>query len=197
MDEKWFKERMAEKGVSQRKLAEMCGKDAAQINRILSGKTAINNTRDNKTCKAFAEALGVPLFEVYRRAGIIDASVAPATKAKVLGYVEPDSTVVDDNAGLEIEAPVEMSEDTRALICRFADSTLDMHEGWRFFYERCAVVLADALGRLSVIEKDGGKIVGFLRRGYVSGSYNIKALDNSVSENQQIVSASPILWIHS
>lgn len=83
MDEKWFKNRQREVGVTADDIAKKMGRARSGVSQIYSGDRRMST----EWAKAFAEVLQVPLQEVLKRAGVVDEAGAQTLAP---GFAESD-----------------------------------------------------------------------------------------------------------
>lgn len=84
MDEKWFKRRQKERGITAEDIAQKLGRARSNVSHILNGHQRMNL----EWAKAFAEALDVPLATVLEKAGITEA---PVVQQLTPGFAESDA----------------------------------------------------------------------------------------------------------
>lgn len=91
LNRKWFTDRLAQQGKSQRGLARFMDIDPSAITHILSGKRKLQLTE----AEQFASFLGVPVDEVLTQAGIKlkSRSKAEAAGGTVIIMVDPGQRV--------------------------------------------------------------------------------------------------------
>lgn len=154
MDTKWFRDRLADRQMSQRALARAMGLDAAAVSLMLRGK------REMKLNEAaeIARLLGVGADDVLQAAGVRISS--GGEQIPIIGWVDgvgeahwhADGSVPHPGAGL----PAAIN----AVVCRTAGSALAHMDGWVLFSQAAAPagVMAEAVGRLSFCRLRGGVI---------------------------------------
>jgi SOS-response transcriptional repressor LexA len=84
MDEKWFRDRKRQLGVTDIDIAQRMGRSRSAIPKIASGQQKMSI----EWAQAFADVLQVPVSEILQRAGVITASVA---KTVIPGMSEGDA----------------------------------------------------------------------------------------------------------
>ena len=84
MEDKWFKQKQREAGVTADVIAEALGRDRSLVSRIYVGRQVMTFEQ----AKVFSEILKVPLNDVLVRAGIADAGTASELKP---GFSESDA----------------------------------------------------------------------------------------------------------
>lgn len=86
MDDRWFKARQRELGVTADMIADARGRDRSVISKIYSGKQRMTL----EWAQAFADVLNVPVTEVLERAGVVDAQRSQAMRP---GFAESDAAL--------------------------------------------------------------------------------------------------------
>jgi transcriptional regulator with XRE-family HTH domain len=167
-DTTWFTETLASKKLSQRGLAKLLGCDPSSVNRLVHGQRAMRLEEAEK----LAPLLGVPTYEVIKRAGVKLADQSGVTTTHL-----PRSAV--------------------AVQYRTAMTSLDAIDGWTVYVEPPINGRVDqALGRLALVTLDSGiTIVGFLRRGYQPGTYNVTNFVPPLLENVGVRWATAVLLL--
>lgn len=186
----FFQGAIAEKGTTQRRLAMDMGLDPSALSLVFSGR------RQMKLLEAasISRLLGIPLSEVLCNAGI-DPPKANAVPLR--GFVDNHGEVhmLDKPEGI-VDCPVEMPEGALAIQCRTAMSGLEFMDGWLLFLPPPAsngsAVAPDAVGRLCIVKKESGlTLLGYLKRGYQAGKFNVHVGD-AVASNVKVEWAVPI-----
>jgi transcriptional regulator with XRE-family HTH domain len=154
MDTKWFRDRLADRQMSQRALARAMGLDAAAVSLMLRGRREMKLTE----AAEIARLLGVPADEVLQAAGVRIESGGQAVP--IVGFVdgageahwEQDGSVLHPGGGL----PASIS----AVVCRTAGGPLAHMDGWVLFGQADAPrgVQAEAVGRMSFCRLRDGVI---------------------------------------
>ncbi|MEM9579082.1 MAG: helix-turn-helix transcriptional regulator [Pseudomonadota bacterium] len=73
MDDKWFKSKQKLAGVTAEDIAKIIGRDRSVVSHIYNRRQKMSP----EWAQAFAQALEVPIEEVYERAGILPKDLAP------------------------------------------------------------------------------------------------------------------------
>lgn len=92
MDDKWFKQKQKQAGVTAEDIARKMGRDRTAVSHIYTGKRRMSLD----WAKVFAEVLGVRLDEVLQHAGVLhdeDVALAPT------GFGEADATLWSGRGG--------------------------------------------------------------------------------------------------
>jgi len=84
MDDKWFKQRQKEVGVTAEDIARAMGRTRANVSHILSGRQRMSLD----WARAFSEVLQVPIATILEKAGVAD----PVTAQQIVpGFAESDA----------------------------------------------------------------------------------------------------------
>lgn len=192
VDRDWFRERLEDIQMSQRKLAKHLEIDPAAVTLMLRGERRITTAEAQQIAGLFA----VPVTEILRRAGVDvrdDVRMVPLS-----GYLTPDASIVQVEIEDEpdfIEAPADVPGGSYAVQVRDHASP---HDGW------VMIISGDKVDPERVIDRacacsviDGRLVTGVIKKGYKRGTYNlvITATKPQILENASIEWASPILWI--
>lgn len=170
VDTDWFRDRLAEKKMSQRGLARAMGLDAAAVSLMLRGK------RDMKMPEAaqVARLLGVPAEEVMAAAGVrIDSRGEMIPLVAIIdgsgeAHWQPDGQVPHPGAGL----PAEL----HAGQCRTTGTDLEHMDGWVLFSNASPTkgVPTESVGRLSYCKiKNGVIYLAAPHRSYQRGRWDL------------------------
>lgn len=168
IDAQWFKERLAERQMSQRQLAKKLGIDQSAISLTLAGKRRMQF----KEAAEIARLIGSPVSEVLRHAGVPveeGQQTVPFT-----GFLDGTGEIhCFEPEGLDrIRTPHPMPEGSAVIQCRTSDSALSFMDGWLLFRNPPNEV--PVLDQFSVIRiKNGIRTAGIVRRGYRTGRWNI------------------------
>lgn len=188
---KWFRDRLAERAISVRKLAKLLDLDPSAASLTLRGMRKMTLKEANH----IATLLGVSVTEVIRQAGI--AVAEDVQGVKLLGTVDAKSMVqkLKDSAVKLVSAPSDVPHDGFVLQVRAAQSRED---GWLLIVGAAVGEPDVMVDRLCVVTlKDSKRVVGVLRRGYEPETFNVVPyIDHqAVMEDQAVEAASPVLWI--
>jgi transcriptional regulator with XRE-family HTH domain len=195
IDTTWFRNRIAERHMSQRGLAKKLGLDPAAVSLMFRGKRRMQMHE----AADVARLLGVPLNDVLDHAGIR----APMSRAEYSDLSVPLVYWMDGQGELHTIEPGERVEVTAALHdsvvacqCRTAMSPLEHMDRWLMFFPAPSQggVQADAVGRYSVMRLQGGVMTaGYLRPGYKPGTYAVHGPINLI--DAQVDWAAPVVLI--
>ena len=192
MNTRWFKERLADKHLTQRKLAKELELDPAAVSLLLRGQRRMQMDE----APAIAQLLGVPLAEVLTAAGI-DADAGAKGSVPVIGWADDAGEVhmKRPEGPRKVAAPLGMPE--AAVAIRY--QTRGPTDGWVAFYVPTAEVASDAIGQVCVVKlatKEGGVFVRAVKKGYGRGLFNLVGLqpDQGQLDGVQLAWAAPVLW---
>ncbi len=171
VDTKWFRDRLADRGMSQRGLARLLGLDAAAVSLMLRGKREMKLTEAAEV----ARLLGVPADDVIAAAGVrIDSG---GELVPVVAYVDGEGEMHWSPEGDRVPHPgAGLPGSISGVQCRTAGSPLAHMDGWMLF--GCADapqgVQADAIGRLSFCRlRDGVIYIAVPSRSYRRGRWDL------------------------
>lgn len=188
----WFRDKLAEKELSQRGLAKLMGLDSAAVSLMLRGK------REMRIAEAamMASILGVSTEEVIQHVGPAKDSPSPVP---IIGTVNGGGKIRWADALGEVPRPVgDLPLKCAAIQCRTAGTALDYMDRWMLFIPQphdTGDVRPECVDRLSIVRPAGGdSILAQVRRGYAPGRWN---LNGPVvrAEETEIEYAAPILLI--
>lgn len=191
VDKAWFREKLAEKGKTQRALARYMELDPSGVSLLLDGERRMQLDYAEK----IARFLGEPAAEVVRRSGLDierrSAGGQADKRIQITGYV--------DGAG-EIHLTKPTGSTTAIPATTPADAVAVRMEGGfapgaAIVYVPAAEISVEAIGRLSVIEIKGGtKYLGVPTTSHERGRFNV-SLPKSNMNDIEMKSATPVLWL--
>lgn len=193
VDKRWFVQRIADKQLSQRKIAGILKLPPSAVSLTLASK------RDMAMSEAvqWARILGVPLDEVLRRAGV-EPPKEGGTTVPIVGWVDESGEIHMEKVQGPKTAPrpVEVPQDAVAL--RIQDG--GPMDGWLAYFVPGDHLEPDAVGRWSVSKvTNGPQYLRVLQRGYESGKWSLQpmrpAVDVKKIENVKVDWACPVFWI--
>ena len=186
----WFRDRMSELALDQKDAEKVFGTYRAMIWRMVTGQRP---PRPEEII-IWAKFLRVPVLECMRRFGYD----VPVPSVSVIGAIKSNGRVsVFPPAAIEqIEAPVDASENMRALIVEAPQTGLQLFDGTYLYYEPSKVVNPAAYGKLAVLE------IGDISAPVIGVLYRISARSKKVEvyggrerfDTEQLISAAPVLW---
>ena len=192
VDTKWFRDRLADRQMSQRGLARQLGLDPAAVSLTLRGK------REMKIAEAAAIArlLGVPADEVMTHAGVLITS--RGQQVPICSTMDATNEVHPEPTGMTVPHPGgDLPDDLTAIQCRTAGTDLDHMDGWVLFTSSRmdGSVQAEAVGRLSVIRLKNGVItIAKLARGLNRNRWNLISPVGTMRD-VQVEWAKPVLLV--
>lgn len=191
MNTEWFRQVLASKKLSQRRLAALMELDPAAISLMLRGQRRMTNEEAHQ----MSIILGVKTTEVLRQAGIQVSD--DVRHVKVTGYIDADAvvTLFPKRTHDKVVGPADCPEGTYALQMRTPGNQKD---GWMYFVSPSEDDPRAHLGQLCCVAlENGDHLVAFVQRGYRSGTFNL--LQSGTAEALRtdcvVVWASRILWI--
>lgn len=190
MNTEWFKQRLADRKLSQRKLAKLMGLDPAAVSLTLRGQRRMTN----EEAHFIASTVGVPVTEVLRQAGIevLDdvrsVPISAAVNEKSIVTLFPEKT--HDR----VHGPADCPAGTYAVQVRAPTAPQD---GWLLFVSPVQQDPAELMDRICLVTiKTGTQHIAVLRRGYRTGAFNLITYpERDLKIDQDVAWASHILWI--
>lgn len=190
MNTEWFRQLLAAKKLSQRKLAKLLDLDPAAVSLMLRGQRRMTNAEAHQ----MSIILGVAITEVLRQAGI--EVIDDVRRVKVTGYIDKGGSVTlfPKRTHDKVIGPADCPEGTYALQMRNPQTPKD---GWMYFVSPSEDDPRAHLGVLCCVALDNGEhMVAFVQRGYRSGTYNlVRCTGEMVRADANVVWASRVLWI--
>lgn len=195
VNEKWFRDRITDKGTSARQIAHKMGLDPAAMSLMLRGKRGMSPQEGAD----LAQILGVTYEEVLRHAGI----AIPTENKKmvpVVGVVDDSGVVSSTVSGpRRIERTIGTRDDMAALRIQVPNDPTD---GWTAFYVPSSRLEPDAVGRVAVVQargKGASRYLGVLQKGYERDKWTVVPLrvgdPGARIEGLTVDWATPVLWI--
>ena len=191
MNTEWFRQRLADRKLSQRQLAKLMGLDPAAVSLTLRGQRKMTN----EEAHFIASTIGVPVTEVLRQAGI--EVLDDVRSVPVTGYIGDSSvvTLFPRRTADKVIGPADCPAGTYALQMRIPNNPKD---GWMYFISPAEEDPRACVGQVCVIALDNGEhILASLQRGYRSGTFNLIRCSNGTALRTDVTVAwaSHILWI--
>jgi transcriptional regulator with XRE-family HTH domain len=186
IDTKWFQNRVRDAEMSQARLAALLDIDKSALSLMLHGKREMKMTEATR----LAEILALPLDQVLAHAGV-EVRKGPAS-LPLAGIVDANNEIRPRKGG-RVDSHDALPRECVAVRCEDRASTMDH---WTFYYVPRASVTSEAIERLSVCQlASDAQRLAIPSRGFEAGTYNLRAVNGVVLENQRLVAASPVLWI--
>jgi len=189
IDTRWFRDRLADRQMSQRELARKMGLDHASISGLIRGKRPMRMNEAG----TIARLLGVPVSQVLEHAGL---QLHKQCACAVVGWIDGTGEAHLDWHNSSDTVPCLVGCPANCLAIRFqtAATPLDHMDGWLIHFQQPQDgVPADAVGRLCLVKlREGMKVVASVRRGYLPGRWNLIRLAGGALENADLQWATPI-----
>jgi transcriptional regulator with XRE-family HTH domain len=195
IDTRWFQNLIADRRLSQRRLAKQLGLDPAAVSLMFRGKRRMQMHE----AADVARLLGVSMDEVLAHAGIRP----PRTESEfheltipLVYWMDGSGEMHAMDPGERIEIKTVLPEDVVACQCRTAMSSIEHMDRWVLFFrapQRRGVQDA-AVGRYSVMRLRGGVMTaGYLRPGYRRDTYAVHGPMNLM--DAEVEWAAPVVLI--
>lgn len=187
---KWFRERLAERDMSIRRLAKHLELDPSAVSLMLRGMRTMTADEANR----ISGLLTIPVTEVLAQAGIPieeDArSMAVRASIDARSVLHP----ITAKSARRVTAPRDVPAAGLAMQVRAAEL---LQDGWVLFAGAFDARVQAMIDRLAVLELRGaGRVVGTVKRGYSDERFNIVPwLGGPSVEDAEALSAAPVLWI--
>lgn len=190
MNTQWFRGLIADKKLSQRKLAAMMDLDPAAVSLMLRGQRGMSPEEAHR----MSQILGVTTTEVLRQAGV--AVTDDVRTVSISAWVNEGGvvTLLPDKTHDKVIGPADCPAGTFAVQVR-APSTVQ--DGWLAYVSPSEVDPPIHLEKLCLVASTMGALsLAILKRGYRNGTYNLIAWPSFVPCNDAMVAwCSPVLWI--
>lgn len=190
MNTEWFRQRLADRKLSQRQLAKHMGLDPAAVSLMLRGQRKMTT----EEAHFIASTVGVPVTEVLRQAGIevLDDVRAVPISAAVDG--RSAVTLFPEKTHDRVHGPADCPAGTYAVQCRAPAAVQD---GWLLFVSPAKQEPSELLGQISLVTlKNGTQCIASINRGYRFGAFNLITWPTGEQKaDSDVAWASHILWI--
>lgn len=188
---RWFRDKLEDKNLSQRKLAKQIGIDPSAVSLMLRGLREISIDE----AVEMARILGIPKDEVLAQIGVDLSHDKGGAQVDVVGWIGRDGHVTMGRAlgPKYVIAPPNVPTGTVAL----RDQSETTWDGWVSYYKPVGYVMPEAIGRLCVVELavTNETLLRVIKHGFSPGTFRLLGVNGSQSEAGQVQSASPILWV--
>jgi transcriptional regulator with XRE-family HTH domain len=191
IDPDWFRQKLKERELSQRGLARLMGMDAGAVSLTLNGKRKMTL----EEAAQIAVLLDATTQEVLKAAGV---DVRSKDKVKVVGFMKGGGEVISQAKGLHetTEGHSTLPPDTIAIQCRTHGSAVEHMDGWMIFISGSHVQPTTVIGMTALVAvKGNGQLIGYVKRGYTKGAYNVAGLCGEIHSNVELAWAAPVVWI--
>jgi transcriptional regulator with XRE-family HTH domain len=186
----WFRDRMADKKISQRRLAMMMNIDPAAASMMFRAKRRMSPYEAHQV----SQILGVPLNEVLRHAGI-DVT-EDVRKVPITSFMDADGAIhlMPSRTHDTVLAPADCPVGTYAVQVRSPASLLD---SWLLFISPVHEETDKHVNSLCVTATDDGRhLMAVVRRGYRGNTFNLVLWPSmNVSSDVKVAWTSQVLWI--
>lgn len=188
----WFKDRLAEKKLSQRGLAKLLGVDAAAVSLMLRGLREMKIDE----AKQIAVILGVSVEEVLAH---VSMPITPrAQPVPIIGIVNGSSHVeFGEDLGYVPRPAGSLPLNVAVIQIRSDSGPLAFMNRWLLFvpYPIPEGVAAECIDRLSIVCAPGGECnLALVKRGYAPGKWDLSGPAVTAKETD-LRSAAPVLLI--
>lgn len=186
----WFKDRLAERDMSLRRLAKLMKLDPSAVSLMLRGMRQMSAEEANK----ISGLLTIPVTEVLAQAGLNIEDDARQLQIKATIDSRGSLTSITAKNPRRMAAPRDVPANGIAAQVRAPEL---LQDGWVVFagaYDSRVDALID---RLCIVDLRGdGHRVGTLKRGYEDDRFNVVPfIGAGVYENVVVKAAAPVLWI--
>lgn len=205
---KWFKDQIARRNTSQRKIAIKLGLNQAVISHMFAGRRKMGLEEATK----WAEILDVRLDEVIANAGIdLPPQILVNTRRgggprlrdqtiEITGWIDNELTVHLGRPKGSLTAPNPTGQlNVAALRCQTTGGSFSGMDGAILYYTPPLDKFdPDILTRLCIVKiKSKDKLLlRTVNRGYVSGRYNLSLMSGEAKEEDvSVVCAVPVIWM--
>ncbi len=190
IDTTWFRDRLAERKLSMRRLATHLEIDPSAVSLMLRGLRKMSAEEAN----LISGLLTIPVTEVLARAGI---PIEEDTRSfPIRGYLDIDG-VVHELKGTHLRhftAPRDVPLGALVLQVR---APAVQQDGWIMVAGQFDARVQAMIDRLVVLEIAGGaRRCGYVKRGYDPGRVTVIPFPSGTAvEDVSAVAAAPVLWI--
>ena len=190
IDTQWFKGKLQDKALSQRKLAKMLEMDPAALSLMLRGKRQMTNHEAYQ----LSTLLGVSVNEVLRHAGIeVQEDVRQCPIAAFVNE-RGQVTLMPPGTHDTVLGPADCPVGTYAVQMRSHSSITD---GWLLYVNPAQLPAPLNIDQLCMTAvADGRQLLGIIRRGYRRETHNLVLWPSMETiDDASIVWSSTVLWI--
>jgi len=187
---KWFRERLAERDMSMRRLAKLLKLDPSAVSLMLRGKRVMTASEATR----ISGLLTIPVTEVLAQAGV--PIEEDARQMPVKAYCDARGALhpVTAKNPRRVGAPRDVPGAGLAVQVRAPELVTD---GWVLFTGAFDPRPETMIDRLCVVDlKGSGHVVGTIKRGYDEDRFNLVPFTGATAvENITAKAAAPVLWI--
>lgn len=187
---RWFQDQLADRHLSQRKLAKMMDLDPSAVSLMLRGMRVISADE----AAELARILGVPLQDVLAQIGVDLPRETGLDTVKIVGHVDMDGIIHAKHPGGPREAPKPPGTPDATVAVRYMSD--DYRDGMLLYFTPVDYVMPEAIGRMSVVElPDGRQAVRVIKHGYEPGQFRLAGPVSGEMTMARVVSASLVTWM--
>lgn len=188
---KWFRQRLAERDLSLRRLAKLLEVDPSAVSLMLRGKRKMTAEEANR----ISGLLTIPVTEILAQAGIPIEEDARSFPVKAWVDARGALHTVAAKSARRVTAPRDVPAGA-GLAIQIRASEL-VSDGWLLFTGAFDPTVEAFIDRLCVADLEGsGHMVGTLKRGYDPEKFNLVPFTGATTINNVAVkAAAPVLWI--
>lgn len=186
----WFKDRLAERDMSMRRLAKLLELDPSAVSLMLRGRRVMTADEANR----ISGLLTIPVTEVLAQAGIPIEEDRRQLQIKATIDARGVLTPVTAKTPRRIAAPHDVPANGLAAQVRASELVQD---GWVLFAGAFDPRVHSLLDRLCIVDIRGdGHRVGTVKRGYEEDRFNVVPfVGKGTIDNVVVKAAAPVLWI--
>lgn len=187
IDHEWFTTRLADRGLSQRRLAKLMGIDPSAVSLMLRGMRRMTVDK----AAQIAVLLQSTTTDVMEAAGV---PITGGDRVPITGILLSDGHVEQVAEGLHdnVEAPPGLPVGAAAIQAR----TSSLEDGWLYFVSAEHGKPDAAVGQLALVAiRDNGLRLAHVRRGYRRGAFNLVDTAGRAFQSVELAWASPVFWI--
>ncbi len=195
---KWFKDKFTDLGLSQAGFAKMLEMDPSNLSLLLHGKRRMRVAQASE----IARLLGVPISDVIRNAGGLNAKLGRNARIRTLplvGWADVKGVVTLDWTAREsfVDFDADLPPTTAAIQWRTAGTAGELWDGWTLAILPPRGPDEKAmLDHYCVVAIRGGEtLLRRVRRGYKPGRYTLAGAAGQTVQDADIMWFSPVLLI--
>lgn len=190
VNKRFFEDLLKDRRLSLRSVARQMDILPSQLSLTLSGKRRMQIAEAVK----LGQILGAPMAEVMIAAGIEEAKT-DRRRCNVIGHLLGSGQVemVEKGAVERVMVPDGLPGEVCAIQARTIDSPFSYMDGWLYFVLAEKQEPSELIGCFTLAKlEDGPLVMGTLRRGYSTGTYNIHSGPQNLT-SQRIEWASKVV----
>lgn len=171
VNKRFFDDLMSDKRLSLRSIAKQMDMLPSQLSLTLNGKRRMQIAEAVK----LSQILGAPLAELMIAAGIEEAR-QERRRCSVVGHINGNAEIelVPKGTAERVMLPDGVTDGSVAIQYRTADSGMSFADGWLIFCQSDQQDPTELIGCFCRVKITGGpEVIGTVRRGYDSGTFNV------------------------